>query len=212
MKNTIVISREMTSKENIMKNVKYRIVRNTELRPDAPQIPTFKFCDIDVGYTVEVEECQDYTARLIVTDDMMREKGIAIEDLDAAAMENTANDGIIVAPIWNFISKQFDEDDLDVMRNEAVPMLVISTKKAQGGAVAILLPGVRERVSEMLGGNFYILPSSIHEVIAVPETAGEADDLRSMVSSINNDVVEPEDRLSDSVYLYDTGKKAVTIA
>lgn len=212
MNNTVVISKEMTSKENVLKNVKFRIIKNLEGRSDVPPMPKFEFCDIKVGYAVEVGECEECTARIIVTDSMMNEAGITVEEIYAAAMENTANDGIIVAPIWNFISKQFDEDDLDVMRNEAVPMLVISTKKAQGGAVAILLPGVRERVSEMLGGNFYILPSSIHEVIAVPETAGEADDLRSMVSSINDDIVEPDDKLTDSVYLYDAEKKEATIA
>ena len=44
------------------------------------------------------------------------------------------------------------------------------------------------------------LPSSISEVIAVPQTAGEPEMLLAMVHEINETEVAPEERLTDSIY------------
>lgn len=52
-------------------------------------------------------------------------------------------------------------------------------------------------------GDFYILPSSIHEVIVVSTSVGSLTDLQAMVKEINETEVKPEDRLSDDVYKFD---------
>ena len=53
-------------------------------------------------------------------------------------------------------------------------------------------------------GDYYILPSSIHEVLIVPATCGlDRDELKEMVCTVNRDQVAPEDQLSDEVYFYD---------
>ena len=57
---------------------------------------------------------------------------------------------------------------------------------------------------------FYILPSSIHEVILVP--SNKIDDpsaLFTMVSDANNTVVALGDILSDSVYYYNRRKNQI---
>ena len=60
-------------------------------------------------------------------------------------------------------------------------------------------------------GNFYILPSSIHEIIAVPASGGfEIAMLYSMVKEVNSTAVSEEDFLSDIVYFYDGNK--ITVA
>ncbi len=58
-------------------------------------------------------------------------------------------------------------------------------------------------IREYLGGDFYILPSSIHEVIAVPTSVGgDPSPLLDMVTDINGGVVSPAERLTDNVYLF----------
>ena len=65
-------------------------------------------------------------------------------------------------------------------------------------------PDFIKEASDKLHDNFYILPSSIHEVILVPESsAPPLKDLQEMVKEINATEVSPEDKLSDSVYRYD---------
>ncbi len=58
-------------------------------------------------------------------------------------------------------------------------------------------------------GDYYILPSSIHEILAVPVNAcedGMTDALEDMVRSVNQTQVAQKDQLSDNVYFFD-GKK-----
>ena len=60
--------------------------------------------------------------------------------------------------------------------------------------------------------SYFMLPSSIHEVIAVP--AGDKDyrDLESMVKQINMMQVAKEEQLSDHVYHYDAKEKVFELA
>ncbi len=54
-------------------------------------------------------------------------------------------------------------------------------------------------------GNYYILPSSIHETIVVPDDGNtKRQDLEAMVKAVNQNQVAPEERLTNSVYHYDT--------
>ena len=60
--------------------------------------------------------------------------------------------------------------------------------------------------------DFYILPSSLHEIILMREDmAPEMETLREMVQEINSTQVLVEDYLSDSIYYYDRNTKEVTI-
>ena len=64
-----------------------------------------------------------------------------------------------------------------------------------------------EAVASEFGGSYYILPSSIHEVILIPDDGDmDVEFLLSMVVSVNKDGVLPEDKLTDSVYYYDAEK------
>lgn len=82
-------------------------------------------------------------------------------------------------------------------------MYVLSNVYATGGASCLLYDGVLDKVREQLGENFYILPSSVHEVIIVPDSrAGERECLEAMVKQVNKEHVPVVDMLSDEVYHY----------
>ena len=91
-------------------------------------------------------------------------------------------------------------------------MLVISNESKLKGASAIFYPGVMERIADRFGGDFVIIPSSIHEVIALCLPTGvDISGLVSMVREVNSTVVSDEEVLSDSVYLYDHKSKELKI-
>lgn len=57
--------------------------------------------------------------------------------------------------------------------------------------------------------NFYVIPSSVNEIIAVPQWAvDDPEDLKSICREVNHSVVSTEDFLSDNIYKYEsaTGK------
>ncbi len=83
-------------------------------------------------------------------------------------------------------------------------MLLLSDELLLNGAAALFYPGIMEKAAEILKGGYYIIPSSVHELILVPEDCIE--DYRRMeeiVRQINRMQVAPEEWLSDHVYHYD---------
>ena len=83
-------------------------------------------------------------------------------------------------------------------------MYILTTNRFQLGAVALFYPGVAEKIAEMAGGNFYAIPSSVHEFIILPESDKYSEEeLQAMLESGNRDVVSEDDILSDTIYVYD---------
>ena len=81
------------------------------------------------------------------------------------------------------------------------------------GAVNMLYDDNLHEISERVGDDLFILPSSVHEVICVP--ASSADDLKylaDMVHEINMMQVSLEDRLSNQVYHYDRKARTLELA
>jgi hypothetical protein len=67
---------------------------------------------------------------------------------------------------------------------------------------------MQERIADKLGEGYYALPSSLHEFIIIPESAGiDAREMCEMVKTANKTVVEPKDVLSDNVLHFDKDAK-----
>lgn len=91
-----------------------------------------------------------------------------------------------------------------------LPLYVLRCHKGgTGSAAALLYPDI---LREFAGkhGDFYILPSSIYEVLLLPAEPEPADPayLCGMVRAVNEEQVSPDEVLSDNAYLYhaDTGE------
>lgn len=81
---------------------------------------------------------------------------------------------------------------------------VLTNKENNRGASAMLCPWVMKKVSDLFPEGFYILPSSIHETLIVPENGeNNVKELREIVRSVNRTAVENEEVLSDNIYRYD---------
>ena len=90
------------------------------------------------------------------------------------------------------------------LNNENCLGLYCLTVLGHDNAAALLFDDeVMKRVGERLGCDFYILPSSLHEVLILPATDEvDTEYLSSMVKEINRNEVQPQDRLSDHVQIY----------
>lgn len=75
-------------------------------------------------------------------------------------------------------------------------------------------PEIFDHFSTKLEMNFYILPSSIHETILIPDDSTKMVDykhLKEMVKEVNETQVDEVERLSDHVYYYDRKAKEISI-
>ena len=121
------------------------------------------------------------------------------EDLKAA-MTNTERSAVIgpMLSVLNGGGRSVEEWEPD-----GSPMTVLTTRDQVNGAGVIFCDNVLRKIRDKVG-DFYILPSSVHEVIIVPVSGDiERDELEAMVKVVNRDEVAPEDRLADRVFLYD---------
>lgn len=92
----------------------------------------------------------------------------------------------------DIIENQLKEDDID--------MYVISNTTKANGASVIVYSDALQQVAENLGSDLYILPSSIHEVLALPVGNKDVDSLEEMVRCVNQTEVSPTEVLSDNTY------------
>ena len=93
-----------------------------------------------------------------------------------------------------------------------VPLRVLSNVKRVHGAICMLYPDVLENLAQEEQRSFYILPSSVHEVILLADTgSGLPGELKAMIAEVNSTQVAPEEVLSDSLYYYDFTDKKVKI-
>ena len=82
-------------------------------------------------------------------------------------------------------------------------MYVLSNKLKNYGAACIAYPYILDMLAGVLKENFYVLPSSVHEVIIVPESSQiRQSELERMVREINETQVPEEEILSNHAYFY----------
>jgi gamma-glutamylcysteine synthetase len=84
-------------------------------------------------------------------------------------------------------------------------MFVATVPDKIHGAGVIAYPNFMEDAAQKMGGDFFVLPSSIHEVLLVKDNGQmTAKELENMVKEVNATQVEPADQLTDHVYHYDS--------
>lgn len=85
---------------------------------------------------------------------------------------------------------------------ESWSMHILTNERGCYGAGMILNPDIQKLVSDQMKGDYYVLPSSIHEVLIVPDLPEtDLDDLTEEVK-MANDRVEEEYLLSYQVQHY----------
>ncbi len=93
-----------------------------------------------------------------------------------------------------------------------LPLYVLTNDIGINGAATIFYPGALEAFAQEVGQDFYILPSSIHEVLLIAKSEVEdSRDLKDMVWEVNRTVVSERERLSDQVLYYDWKKEEVRL-
>lgn len=160
--------------------------------------------DLAVVYRVELNDPgHEYSA--LVTDAMLKDFGITAEDLHRDAVISQMNHCPPTLENMSEIMSRMSGGIIDVPES---PMWVASVEGGLNGAAAVMITDFMDRAAEKLGGNFFVLPSSIHECLFIPDD-GNADrkDLEMMVRSVNRTEVSERDFLSNSVYHYDSMDK-----
>ncbi len=191
----------------ILSNVYYRPA-STEGGRTLPEGTLYKnVFDVIMLYSVPMK-LSGVCGQFNVVDKMLTNYQISLDELDAAAQRNTQAEG--------FTTKSMNEIMAAIMPGTSVPgvpeMYVISNTGRMFGASVLLYAQYFDALAQKLG-NLYILPSSVHEVIAIPASMeSNVGNLMKMVRTINETTVSEEEFQSNSIYFYDANKQELRIA
>ncbi len=148
-----------------------------------------------------------------ITHDIMKYYGYDMKEILEVAEENTPR---IYPAVFAPLEQMLSETGMDGFANKKPDrkgLSVLSNSAGYRGAGALFYPGMQKKIAEHVGKNYYVLPSSLHEVLILPENPGiSAEELEQKVRVINGETVSKAEFLSNKVMLYDREKEQLRIA
>lgn len=165
-------------------------------------IPHRRFHNLAVCYYYLVEDSSlSGFASVLIRNSHIMHWNITEDTLYECAYSNTKE--LLPFKMWNI--KELIENICDYdLKDIDIPMYVISNEHKTNGSCAMLYKEYMKKISAQLDGDFYILPSSIHElVILTSKEERNNKELLDMVTLINRTQVAKEEVLADSIYYYD---------
>ena len=140
-----------------------------------------------------------------ITNAMLDGYGVSEKELHHDALRNTTF--ILEPKIQSML------EALTGVSDDDPTIMIVTNQEAAYGAGILFCEGVMPHLADVMGGDYFIIPSSIHEMLAVPDNGTHtAADLLLMLTDANATVVRPEEVLSRHIYHYDSAKQLFEVA
>lgn len=219
----------------IGRRVAYKIVNLEKNRELLADIPYVKFLDMAIIFFVLVQCRENHrweNATFLIRDEHLKMWNVDVGEVYRDALYNTpelfpAQISDMEEMITEMLSEEMgrhgdiDKDECEAVKKDLqdlnseshTRMYVLTNSKKLNGAACLLYKNVLKEFSGEKGENFYIIPSSIHEVLLVPEAHDlQVNELRRMVKDVNDSELDEEEILSDNIYYYDYKKDKIRFA
>ncbi len=198
--------------EKVRLRICYRVVNRDRNRALLERIPHIDFLDLSICFFYAYQDERLGYGSILIYNSHMEMWNCSTETLMKQAQENTRR----LFPCEMYSMEELLEElaargDLDremsarqkSLKENDFPVRVLTNSRRLYGAASMLYPNLLARFAGERKENLYILPSSVHEVILMPESvAGTPEFLSDMVREVNATQVEPEEILSDNIYFY----------
>lgn len=204
------IKEECLDTSKLKDKVFFSLINAEQNRELLNTVPHREFEDLAIVYRWNIGAGSDGVYTNLVDNDLAKKEGLTENDLYNAANKNTKElFPVLVKNMNEFISEimfgdselsgEMEEEFKEVMMEtqDERSMYVITNESKLFGATSMLYEETLYELAEKIGSDLYILPSSIHEVIAVSADFGSPDEWAEMVYEINMDQVDINDRLSN---------------
>ena len=204
------IKEECLDTSKLKDKVFFSLINAEQNRELLNTVPHREFEDLAIVYRWNIGAGSDGVYTNLVDNDLAKKEGLTENDLYNAANKNTKElFPVLVKNMNEFISEimfgdselsgEMEEEFKEVMMEtqDERSMYVITNESKLFGAASMLYEETLYELAEKIGSDLYILPSSIHEVIAVSADFGSPDEWAEMVYEINMDQVDINDRLSN---------------
>lgn len=197
------------------------VVNTAKNRELLSQVPHTEREDLSLIYKVVVGTGADGIGSITIRNEHMEQWGVTVDEIHEMAMKNTKEIlPVTVQTMTEVMREMFGSDGMPEEMAEMMfsdmplnqQMFIISNKSKVNGAASMFYEDTLSELADKIGTSLYILPSSVHEVIAVSTDMGTPEALAGMVREVNGGQVAPEEQLSDHVYKFDAKAKIISLA
>ncbi len=212
---------EILSYEGVKDRIVFKLINTAKNRRFLKSVPHMSFLDLSIVFYVLLEATKEGTAAMSVTMEHMRRWGTGTETLWTDAVKNVKR--LLPAEFFTmeYALKEIMRKNAgngnascgeNLLNNDTKArdgMYVLSNSLKNYGASCIAYPHILEMIGNILKTDYYILPSSVHEVVVTPCCPEvKSVELDDMVKDINETQLAEEEILSDHAYLFErsTGK------
>ncbi len=190
----------ITSREFILSHVRACLVSDDNIILD-DDVVSRPFLDMAITYRIVFDGFeQEAQGSILIRNAILERAGITEDELFEVVRKST--DFEMKSLFDTLVDLLELEDDMVDNMGFNLPGLYVLTSKDKMQGASVLITDLLADVRKKFNSDFYILPSSIHEVIVLSVDNVDVNELLEMVKTINATEVRPEDRLTDSVYIY----------
>ena len=180
-------------------------------------VPHKNMEDMAIVYRFVLDSSEDGRSSILVTNKMLESYGITAEQLHKDAMEIAPEvRPAVIQGMSEVMAEMLGVEQAEMMGlvpSPDEPIFVATVPDKTQGASVLAYQDFMDQAAEKLGGDFFILPSSIHEILLVKDDGNfDRAALENMVREVNATQVAPEDKLTDNVYHYDSKDKIFELA
>lgn len=208
--------------DQLKNRVIFRLIcqeENMELLSDIPNTP---YLDLAIVYYVLWDTDDLGQSVVLIHNAHLKKWGVTKEELHRLAEVNTerlcpASIRTIQDVMYDMIKAVLGEEagefcNTDELDEGGFQMFVLTNEKSLNGACCILYEDLLGKFAEEENTDIIILPSSVHEMLLIPDW-GEIsyEEISSMVTEINQSEVLEEDRLSNQIYRYSRSSGTIDI-
>lgn len=197
--------------DKMRSKIVYKLIHASKNETLLQNMPYIAYLDFAIVFYILFEVDESGTATIPITHELMQLWGVSLDEIQQNAFRNAPSllpasfkpMQIVIDELMgtNYSEGEFAED----------LMFVLTNSLRSFGAACILYDGMLDKISEEIGENYYILPSSIHEMIIVPESNSPSRaHLNEMIAEVNQTQVDEEEFLSDCVYYYNRKTKTLS--
>lgn len=196
--------------EIMRSKIVYKLIHAKKNETLLESTPYIAYLDFAIVFYILFEVDESGTATIPITYELMKLWDVSLDEIQQSAFRNAPAllpacfkpmQVVIDELMGTNYSEQSEVEDL---------MFVLTNSLRSFGAACVLYDGILDNISKEIGENYYILPSSIHEVIIIPESnAPSREHLNEMITEVNQTQVGEEDFLSECVYYYNAKTKTL---